>query len=386
MSELLLKLFVPKGDADDPKVRGACGRLSGITGIILNLVLVAGKLAAGLISASVAIIGDALNNLSDAASSVITLVGFRLAGKKPDKEHPFGHGRIEYVTGLIISVVIIFMALELGRSSIEKIIAPEQTQFSWLTAGILIAAIAVKLWMFYFNRKVAKRIDSQSIRATATDSLSDTVATAVVLAATICGQYTDFPVDGVAGLAVALFILKAGISALKETQAPLLGRPMSRELAQKIDNLAMEHPDILGVHDLVYHDYGPGKAIVSFHVEVPADSDLVTIHSMIDHIEREIGEKFGIEAVIHMDPVCSDCQCGEMRELALSAAQSIHPSATIHDLQVESSAAGREVFFDIIIPFGLDISDDEAREKAEKFMADNGVQAHINIDHPFIEH
>ncbi len=385
MSELLLKLFVPKGDADDPKVRGACGRLSGITGIILNLVLVAGKLAAGLISASVAIIGDALNNLSDAASSVITLVGFRLAGKKPDKEHPFGHGRIEYVTGLIISVVIIFMALELGRSSIEKIIAPEQTQFSWLTAGILIAAIAVKLWMFYFNRKVAKRIDSQSIKATATDSLSDTVATAVVLAATICGQYTDFPVDGVAGLAVALFILKAGISALKETQAPLLGRPMSRELAQKIDSLAMEHPDILGVHDLVYHDYGPGKAIVSFHVEVPANSDLVTIHSMIDHIEREIDEKFGIEAVIHMDPVCSGCICGEMRELAESAAKSVDPSATIHDLQVENSAQGTKVYFDMVIPFGLDITDEQAARKAEDFIKERGIDAEIRVDHPLID-
>ena len=386
MSELLLKFFVPKGSADDPKVRGACGKLSGITGIILNILLVAGKLTAGLISASVAIVGDALNNLSDAASSVITLVGFRLAGKKPDKEHPFGHGRIEYITGLIISIVIIFMAFELGRSSVEKIIEPGETEFSAVVIGILAAAIVVKLWMFYFNRKISKRIDSPSIAATAADSLSDVAATTVVLVATICSPYTTFPIDGVAGLLVALFILKQGIDALKSTQAPLLGRPMSRELAESIGNLAREHENILGVHDLIYHDYGPGRAIVSFHVEVPANSDLVTIHSMIDHIEREIAEKFGIEAVIHMDPVCSDCRCGEMRDLALSAAQSIHPSATIHDLQVESSAEGREVFFDIIIPFGLDISDDEASKKAEKFMADNGVQAHINIDHPFIEH
>ncbi len=384
MSELLLKLFVPKGGADDPEVRGACGRLSGITGIILNILLVAGKLVAGLIAGSVAIIGDALNNLSDAASSIITLVGFKMAGKKPDKEHPFGHGRIEYIAGLIISILIIFMALELGRTSVESIISPGETQFSWLIMGILIAAVLVKFWMFYFNRKIAKRIDSPSIAATAKDSLSDVAATLVVVIATACAPYTAFPIDGAAGLLVALFILKQGISALKETQAPLLGRPISKELAQKIDSLALEHPNILGVHDLIYHDYGPGKAIVSFHVEVPANSDLVEIHSMIDHIEREIDEKFGIEAVIHMDPVCSDCKCGEMRDLAEQAAKSIDPSATIHDLQVESGADGRKVFFDIVIPFGLEMSDDEAREKARAFMAEQGVDAEINIDHPLI--
>ena len=384
MSELLLKLFVPKGSAQDPNVRTACGKLSGITGIVLNLLLVAGKLASGLIVGSVAVIGDALNNLSDAASSVITLAGFRMAGKKPDKEHPFGHGRIEYVAGLIISIIIIFMALELGKSSIEKIISPDETLFSWWTTGILAAAIVIKLWMFYFNRKIAKRIDSPSIAATATDSLSDTIATAVVIIATICGQYTNFPVDGTAGLLVALFILKAGISALKQTQAPLLGRPISRELAESIDALAKEHENILGVHDLIYHDYGPGRALVSFHVEVPRDSNLVEIHSMIDHIEREIAEKFGIEAVIHMDPVCSDGICSEVRELAERAAHSIDPSATIHDLQMEHSD-GHRASFDIVIPFDLKISDDEARERARAFMADNGIEAQINIDHPLIE-
>ncbi len=385
MSELLLKLFVPEGGAQDPDVRTACGKLSGITGIILNILLVAGKLAAGLIVGSVAVIGDALNNLSDAASSVITLAGFRLAEKKPDKEHPFGHGRIEYIAGLIISVVIIFMALELGKSSIEKIISPDETTFSWWTTGILGAAIVIKLWMFYFNRKIAKRIDSPSIAATAADSLSDTAATAVVIIAAVCGQYTDFPVDGAAGLLVALFILKTGIGALKLTQAPLLGRPISRELADKIDALAKEHENILGVHDLIYHDYGHGRAIVSFHVEVPQDSNLVEIHAMIDHIEREIDEKFGIEAVIHMDPVCPDAICDEIRSIAEQAAMSIDPSATIHDLQVESGTDGRKAYFDIVIPFGLKLSDDEAKERARTFMAENGIEAQINIDHPLIE-
>ena len=385
MGELLLRLFVPKGDAEDPSVRTACGKLSGIAGIILNALLVAGKLTAGLIAGSVAIVGDALNNLSDAASSLITLVGFKLAGQKPDKEHPFGHGRIEYISGLIVSVIIIFMGLELGRSSIEKIIEPSPAQFSWTVAGILIAAIAVKLWMFYFNRKIAKRINSPSIAATATDSISDAAATAVVLVATICGQYTDFPVDGVAGIIVAVFILKSGIGALKDTQAPLLGKPMDGELAKKIDSLALEHDNILGVHDLICHDYGPGRSIVSFHVEVPANSNLVEIHSMIDHIEREIEEKFGMEAVIHMDPVCSDCKCGEMQEFALEAAKSIDPAATIHDLQVESGADGRTVYFDITLPYGLKISDEEAARRAEQAMLEHGVKAQVKIDHTFIE-
>ena len=383
MSELLLKLFVPAGSGDDVKVRSACGRLSGVTGIILNILLVAGKLTVGIIAASVAVIGDALNNLSDAASSVITLVGFRMAGKKPDKEHPFGHGRLEYISGLIISVVIIFMAVELGRSSVEKIISPEAAQFSWLTAGILIAAIAVKLWMFYFNRKIARRIDSDSIRATAADSLSDVVATAVVLAALICGQYTNFPVDGVAGLLVALFILRQGIEAMKATQAPLLGRPISRELAEEIDRLALEHENILGVHDLIYHDYGPGRALVSFHVEVPADSNIVTIHSMIDHIEREIKEKFGIEAVIHMDPACEGGACGMAMGVALRAAKSIDSSATIHDLQIDGGSG--KVYFDAVIPFGLETSDEEAAGAIEKYMAENGFEACVHIDHPLIE-
>ena len=385
MSELLIKLFVPEGESDDPKVRGAYGKLSGLCGIILNLLLVAGKLVAGIISGSVAIVGDALNNLSDAASSVITLVGFRLSEKKADKEHPFGHGRIEYIAGLIVSVLIIFMAFELGKSSVEKIIEPAPAEFSWVVLGILIAAVLVKLWMFYFNRKLAKKIDSASIAATASDSLSDTLATAVVIAATVCAQYTTFPVDGVAGLLVAIFILKAGIGALKETQAPLLGRPMSRELADKINHLALEHDNILGVHDLIYHDYGAGNSIVSFHVEVPEDCDLLTAHAMIDHIEREIGEKFGIEAVIHIDPVCAECKHGDMYDLCLEAAKTVNGEAAIHDLQVEASNTGRKVYFDIVLPFGLDISDEEAKRIAEAFMEGHGVEAEIHIDHPFIQ-
>ena len=386
MSELLLRLFVPKGSPDDPVVRTRCGLLSGITGIILNIILVAGKLTVGIIAGSVAIIADAINNFSDAASSVITLAGFKLAGQKPDKEHPFGHGRIEYVAGLIVSVLIIFMGFELAWSSIEKIITPEAAEFSYTAMGVLIAAILVKFWLFYFNRKIAKRINSPSIAATASDSISDVIATGVVLAALIAGQYTTFPIDGVAGVIVAIFIFKAGWGAVKTTQAPLLGRPMSKELADAIDKLALEHENILGIHDLIYHDYGPGRAIVSFHAEVPADGNLMETHEMIDHVEREIREKFGIEAVIHMDPIVVDGDTEEMRTLVESVIKSIHPDASIHDLRIAEWDKIHNVYFDVIVPYGLDISDEEIEKRVkEQIKEKSGFNAVIHVEHPFIE-
>lgn len=386
MSELLLKLFVPKGGADDPKVRTRCGLLSGITGIILNILLVAGKLTVGIIAGSVAIIADAVNNFSDAASSVITLIGFKLAGQKPDKEHPFGHGRIEYVAGLIVSVLIIFMGFELGKSSVEKIITPEKAEFSYVAMGVLIASILVKFWMFYFNRKISKRINSPSIKATATDSLSDVVATSVVLVALIVGQYTDLPIDGIAGLVVALFIFKAGWGAVKSTQAPLLGRPMSKELAEEIDKLALEHDDILGIHDLVYHDYGPGRAIVTFHAEVPADGNLMDTHALIDHIEREIGEKFGIEAVIHMDPIVVDGDTEEMRTLVEGVVKGINPEATIHDLRIAEWDKIHNVYFDVIMPYGMELSDEQIAEKIKADIKEkSGFNAVVHVEHPYIE-
>lgn len=386
MSELLLRLFVPKGSPDDPVVRTRCGLLSGITGIILNIILVAGKLTVGIIAGSVAIIADAINNFSDAASSVITLAGFKLAGQKPDKEHPFGHGRIEYVAGLIVSVLIIFMGFELAWSSIEKIITPEAAEFSYAAMGVLIAAILVKFWLFYFNRKIAKRINSPSIAATASDSISDVIATGVVLAALIAGQYTTFPIDGVAGVIVAIFIFKAGWGAVKTTQAPLLGRPMSKELADAIDKLALEHENILGIHDLIYHDYGPGRAIVSFHAEVPADGNLMETHEMIDHVEREIREKFGIEAVIHMDPIVADGDTEEMRTLVENVVKSIHPDASIHDLRIAEWDKIHNVYFDVIVPYGLDISDEEIEKRIkEQIKEKSGFNAVMHVEHPFIE-
>ncbi|MCD8371847.1 MAG: cation diffusion facilitator family transporter [Clostridia bacterium] len=384
MSELLIKLFIPS-DAAEKEKHSRCGILSGVVGIILNVLLVAGKLTLGIITGSVAMIADAVNNLSDAASSAITLVGFKLASQKPDKEHPFGHGRIEYVTGLIVSVLIIFMAFELGYSSVEKIITPEKTQFTYVAVGILVAAILVKFWLFYFNLRLAKLINSSALKATSTDSLYDVFATTVVLASLIGGKYTDFPIDGVAGLIVAIFILKAGIGAVKSTQAPLLGKPIAKELAEKIDNLALEHENILGVHDLIYHDYGPDRAIVSFHIEVPCDMTLVDAHSLADHIEREIKEKFGIEAVIHADPVVIDGLTEYVRAIAERACKAVDGRIEIHDLQCVEDE--KKVYFDMILPFDLKLTAEKAKNKVKEIMLreDNTLDVNITVDYPFIE-
>lgn len=387
MSELLLKLFVPNKGADDPEVHVRCGILSGITGIILNALLVAGKLAIGIISGSVAIVADALNNLSDAASSTVTLAGFKLAGKKPDKKHPFGHARMEYIAGLIVSVIVIVMGAELIFSSVEKIIESESAVFSYAAMGVLIAAILIKLWMFYFNRKIAKRIHSPSIKATAADSLSDAFATCVTLAALIGGMYTDFPIDGVAGIIVALFILKTGISSLIEICTPLIGSPAKREIADKIDNLALEHENILGVHDLIYNDYGPGRAVVSFHAEVHADCSLTDAHALADHIEREIREKFGVEAVIHIDPVTADKETPAIKNYIEAKAREIAENITVHDFQTKNSDGKKIVYFDITVPYGLKITDEEIENRLKKALAeyDPPTDAVIHTDHPLIE-
>ena len=386
MVDLLVKAFISRPDDwEDPEIRQRYGLLTGGVGIALNLLLSLGKFLAGVLTGSIAITADAFNNLSDAGSSVVTLVGFQMAAKKADDAHPFGHGRMEYISGLIVAGAILLVGVELAKSSVEKILHPEDIALSWVSVGILCAAILVKLWMFYFNRTLGRRIDSAAMCATAADSLSDVAATSAVLLGTLVGGLTGVHIDGWVGILVAAFILRAGWGAAKDTLDPLLGQSPDPTLVQSIEKAVLSHDIVTGIHDLIIHDYGPGRAIVSFHVEVPANGDLVTIHGMIDHIEREIYEKFGIEAVIHMDPVCADCRCGEMRELAESAAKSLSPNATIHDLQVESSAAGTKVYFDIVIPFGLDMTDEEAAEAARAFINAHGAEAVIRIEHPLIE-
>ena len=289
MITLLARWFIPnRENTADPAVRRAYGTLCGAVGIVLNLLLAAGKFLAGTLAGSIAVTADAFNNLSDAGSSLITLLGFRLAGRRADAGHPYGHGRLEYVSGLAVAVVIILMAFELGKSAVGKILAPEPVSGGWLPAAILAAAIGVKLYMFCYNRAVAKRIGSAAMRAAAADSLSDCIATAVVLLSMGVSRLFAVNIDGWAGLAVALFILWTGIGAARDTLSPLLGQAPSPEFVREVTDTVLAHPEVLGIHDLIVHDYGPGRQIISLHAEVDGKKDIFATHDAIDNIEREL--------------------------------------------------------------------------------------------------
>ena len=388
MTNLLIKLFIPGGsDPKDPAARERYGTLAGGTGIALNVLLFLGKLLAGILTGSVAVAADAVNNLSDAASSVMTLVGFRLAGQKADSDHPFGHGRMEYLTGLLVALAILLMGFEIGKSSVDKILHPEALTFSWLAAGILGASIAVKLWMYLFNRTLSRIIDSAAMEATAADCLSDSLSTGMVLLATLAGHFWGLKVDGLAGLLVAAFILKTGWESAKDTIDPLLGRSMDPELASEIDRLALEHPPILGIHDLVYHDYGPGRAMMSFHAEVPADADLLDIHDLIDHIEREMKEKYRIETVIHMDPIVNDARTNALREQVAQLARELHPAISIHDFRVTAGPRHTNILFDMVLPYGCGLDDDTARQEMRRRVRRLSHRYYpvIQIDHSYVE-
>ena len=307
MIEFLARVFIRHRDTLSPSaLRQAYGQLCGAVGIGLNLLLFAGKLFAGTISGSIAITADAFNNLSDAGSSVVTLLGFRLAGRKPDPEHPFGHGRMEYISGLAVAGLILLMGVELGKSSLKKILSPEEIVSSPLVLAILAVSVAVKLYMFYYNRSIGKKIKSAAMSATATDSLSDAVSTTAVLITTLVGQFTGLNIDGWVGLLVALFILFSAYKAAKETLSPLLGQAPDPELVQEIRDIVLSNDTVLGVHDLVVHDYGPGRLMITLHAEVPAHGDIMAMHDVIDNIEKELMEKLHCHAVIHMDPIGTD--------------------------------------------------------------------------------
>ena len=385
--DAFLRFCTGDGDPQDPAVRRRCGVLSGGIGIGLNLLLFLGKLLAGIMTASIAITADALNNLTDAASSVVTLIGFRLAGQEADEEHPFGHGRMEYLAGLVVSMLILLVGVELARSSFQKILHPEPVAFSALSAGILTAAVAVKLWMFWFNRGLSRRIQSAALSATAADSLSDAAATGTLLLGLLAGYFFKLPLDGWLGLGVALFILRAGWGAAKDTVDPLLGRPMDRSLAADIDRLVLGHEYILGIHDLVYHDYGPGRAMMSFHAEVPAEADLLEIHDVIDHIERELKAKHHIETCVHMDPVVRDGRTEALRGQTAEIAREIDPALTIHDFRVTAGPIHTNVLFDVVVPYGFRLSDSEVRGRlAEgiKALSDRYFPV-IQVDHSYVE-
>ena len=375
------------GDAQDPETRRRCGVLSGAAGIGLNLLLFLGKLLAGIAAASIAVTADAFNNLSDAASSVVTLVGFRLAGREADKEHPFGHGRMEYLAGLAVAVLILMVGVELAQTSLQKILHPEPVVFSTLTAVILALSIGVKLGMFWFNQNLSRRIASAALAATAADSLSDAAGTGILLLGLLAGGWLSLPLDGWLGLGVALFILRTGWGAAKDTVDPLLGRPMDRALAEDIDRLILGHDYILGIHDLVYHDYGPGRAMMSLHAEVPADGDFLVLHDVIDHIERELKDKHRIETCIHMDPVVRDGSTEELRKQVEGLARRLDPALSIHDFRITAGPIHTNILFDVVVPYGFRLSDEEVRGTLSlelKKLSDRYFPV-IQVDHSYVE-
>uniref|UniRef100_UPI0040569179 cation diffusion facilitator family transporter n=1 Tax=Agathobacter sp. TaxID=2021311 RepID=UPI0040569179 len=371
------------------KKHSAYGKLCGIVGILLNIILFAGKFFAGMLSNSIAITADAFNNLSDAGSSVVTLVGFKLAEQKPDSDHPFGHGRIEYLSGLIVSAVILMMAFELIKDSIGKILHPEEVAFSGIIVAILLLSIVGKCYMAYYNLSIGKRIGSAALKATGMDSLSDCISTAVVLAATLVGHYTKLQIDGFCGIAVGCLIFGAGIHAAKETLDPLLGQPPEKEYVDRIEHIVMSFDEnIIGVHDLMVHDYGPGRQIISLHAEVPAEGDMLAIHDIVDNLERKLQREMGCVATIHMDPVVTtDSRVGILKGQCNAIVKSIGNVLTLHDFRAVFGETHTNLIFDVIVPYDFALSDSETirliQQKVKEEIGDTYF-AVVKVDKPAV--
>ena len=386
MVTLLSKIWIKDyKNTSDPKVRLSYGMLCGGVGILLNILLFAAKAAAGFISGSIAITADAFNNLSDAGSSVITLVGFKMAGQKPDNDHPFGHGRIEYISGFLVSVIILIMAFELAQSSIRKIFHPEQIAAGSLVFLILAVSILVKFYMFFYNKKVGKKIDSAAMDAAAKDSLSDMAATLVVLLTTLLTQIKGMQIDGYCGVVVALFIFFAGFSAAKETISPLLGQPPDPSFVEQTERIIMEYQSqgALGIHDLVVHNYGPGRIMLSVHVEVPSTGDIMELHDMIDTIEHRLARELNCSAVIHMDPVCLDDELtNSIRKEVAVIIDSMEGKVKFHDFRIVKGPTHTNLIFDVVVPYEYVMTDNEVvayiREKVREL--DENYFVVIDVD------
>ena len=388
MIEFLARVFIRHRDTLSPSaLRQAYGQLCGAVGIGLNLLLFAGKLFAGTISGSIAITADAFNNLSDAGSSVVTLLGFRLAGRKPDPEHPFGHGRMEYISGLAVAGLILLMGVELGKSSLKKILSPEEIVSSPLVLAILAVSVAVKLYMFYYNRSIGKKIKSAAMSATATDSLSDAVSTTAVLMATLVGQFTGLNIDGWVGLLVALFILFSAYKAAKETLSPLLGQTPDPEFVDRIEQIVLSYPEVLNIHDLIVHDYGPGRMMISLHAEVSADGDLLQLHDVIDNAEHRLKKELGCMAVIHMDPIITnDAHTDALRMAVAEKVKSIDPRLTIHDFRTVSGPTHTNLIFDVVVPYDVKLTADEVRRRIGALVKelDENYFAVVQVDNSYV--
>ena len=384
MIELFSRLFIrDRGNIDNPAVRRAYGILCSCVGVGLNLLLFAGKLLAGILTGSIAMTADAVNNLSDAGSSIVTLLGFKLAAQAPDQEHPFGHARIEYLCGVIVSFLVLILGLELGRSSVGKILSPQAAEFGPLSLGILGASVAVKLWQCGFYRSVGRTIGSGALIATASDSRNDVIATAVVLLGALASRATGWQLDGWLGLLVAAFIVVSGARLILETANPLLGAAPDPELVRDIYTKIRGYEGVIGIHDLTVHSYGEGRCFASVHCEVPAEEDILVSHDRIDNIERDFLEREGIHLVIHLDPVVtSDPKAQALQEQVRQRVQALYPQGAIHDFRVVWGVTHSNVLFDVAVPFSLGDSDQDIKEKLAREIAalDPSYRAVLAVD------
>ncbi len=387
MVTLLAKIFIKDyKNYSVPAVRTAYGMLCAVLGIVLNIFLAIFKSIAGFLSSSVALTADGLNNLSDAASSVCTLVGFRLGAKAADRDHPFGHGRMEYVAGLIVAGIILLMGFELSVSSVRSLIHPEPVAFSWLSVFIMGGGILVKLYMYLYNHAAGKLIHSATLEATAKDSLSDMLSTAVALLALFLSPVTSLPVDGIGGLIVACFIFKAGYDAARETLDLLVGVPPEKEFIEAVEKEVLSHEPICGIHDLIVHDYGPGRRIISLHAEVPGDRDVFALHDVIDQAEVSVAYKFNCWASIHMDPIdLQNPRLNALKELATTIAKSIDERLTIHDVRMVPGDTHTNLIFDVVRPFDCALSEDELKRVLWQRIHEQEPEVYcaVTVDAPF---
>lgn len=380
MITCLAKFWIRESDSEEKK-RRVYGTLGAVVGIFLNICLFVGKYLAGFLSGSIAIMADAFNNLSDAGSSFISLIGFVFSGKKPDLDHPFGHGRIEYLAGLGVSFLILLMGVELAKNSVQKILHPVSVQISTLSIAVLSASILVKLYMAYYNHAIGKKIRSATMAVTATDSLSDAAATTVVLLAMLFLAVTGINIDGYCGILVAVFILAAGIGAAKETVSPLLGQAPDPEFVKEIKELVMQHEEVLGIHDMAVHDYGPGRVMVSLHAEVSGDGNIYELHDLIDQIERELKEKLHCETVIHMDPIdVGNEKTVEMKEEMVKLVKAIDERLTIHDFRMVTGTTHHNMIFDVVIPADFKLSQEELKDIIQKKVWEKWPDYYVVID------
>lgn len=384
MIAFLSRFFIKDYDKyNNPKVRTDYGILCGIVGLILNIVLFAIKFIAGFLSHSIAITADAFNNLSDAGSSFITLFGFRLGSAAPDSDHPYGHGRIEYLAGFFVSTLILYMGFELITSSVNRIIKPEVTTYTPLTFAILIVSILIKLYMYFFNTRYSQKIASPALKATGIDSLSDVLSTFAILICSLLAHFLHIYLEGYFGVLVGLLILYAGFQALKDTISPLLGKAPTEELVNHIREIVLSGENVLGIHDLMVHDYGPGRLFISLHAEVPADGDMLEFHDTIDQLERTLGRELSCIAVIHMDPICiDDEETNAYKHQIETYLKTLSDKLSVHDFRIVKGTTHTNLIFDVFSPYDCPIPDKELLSNVHQFIdtLEGDIRGVITLD------